>query len=830
MKLKLFFLLSTSILCCFAIAQKKDKPLAPDVNMPEKPGVKPASGPKPYSEVITDKAITSHGLFTVHKIDDKIFFEIPDSLAGRDVLIQSRISKAGAGMRGENGGRYAGDELSTTVIRFERSNHNKIFIRKISYAERSSDSTQAMFQSLSNSTVQPIIMSFEIKTIKKDSLSKHENWVIDVTDVINSDNDLFWGRSMGSYQPDRSYMVSVKTFPFNTEIKAVKTYMAMARPNASAGEGGPSQPITMELNSSLILLPEKPMQPRYADARVGFFTSGYTDFDVNPQGVKNIQMIARWRLEPKDEDIEKYKRGELVEPKKPIIIYIDPATPAKWIPYLIKGINDWQTAFEQAGFKNAIRGQRAPTPMEDSTWSEDDARHSLLIYKPSTIANAMGPHTSDPRSGEILETHISWFHNVMKLLQAWYMIQTSAVDKGARTMQFDDELMGELIRVVSSHEVGHTLGLMHNFGSSSTVPVEKLRDKKWVEANGHTPSIMDYARFNYVAQPEDNIGRAGLLPRIGVYDKWAIEWGYRLIPEAKTAQQEKPILNKWILDRSGDKRYWYCGGGDPRAQSEDIGDDPMKAGTYGIKNLKRILPNLKSWTKDPDGQYENFTSIYHELIGQFGRYMGHVSNYIGGVYKNIKTEQQTGAVFEPVPAAFQKRAVAFLNENIFITPRWIIDPSALSITGEPSLNIINSLQEQTLSSLVNDGLFKQFLDNEITDRDPYKLIDYLKDVQNDIWEELVTKKTIDVFRRNLQNMYVQKMIAIIAPAMEQENNPAGRPQKNVTPFSQQAAVAKAELVSLRSRIRVALPLFSDTMTRYHLQNIVDKIGEALNPK
>jgi hypothetical protein len=284
------------------------------------------------------------------------------------------------------------------------------------------------------------------------------------------------------------------------------------------------------------------------------------------------------------------------------------------------------------------------------------------------------------------------------------------------------------------------------------------------------------------------------------------------------------------MDKSVDKRYWFCGGGDPRAQTEDIGDDPMKAGTYGIKNLKRILPNLKNWTKDPDGQFENFTSIYHELIAQFGRYMGHVSNYIGGVYKNIKTEQQTGAVYEPVPASFQKRAVAFLNENVFITPQWIIDPSALSITGESSLNIINDMQDKTMSVLINDGTFNQFLENEITDRNAYKLVDYLKNIENDAWEELVTKKTIDPYRRNLQNLYVQKMIVIITPPADHENNPGGRPQKNVALFSEQTAVAKAQLVSLRSRIRVSLPLFSDAMTRYHLQNIVDKIGEALNPK
>src|SRR4030095_12061384 len=369
---------------------------------------------------------------------------------------------------------------------------------------------------------------------------------------------------------------------------------------------GPTGNATFELNSSIVLLPKNPMRPRYYDDRVAYFTTEFTDFDADPQGVKDISIITRWRLEPKDEDMEKFRRGELVEPKKPIIYYIDPTTPEKWVPYLIQGVNDWQKAFEKAGFKNAIMAKRAPTKAEDSTWSLEDARNSAMVYKPSDIPNATGPHVHDPRSGEIIESHINWYHNVMRLLRNWYMIQASPSDSRSHKMVFDDELMGQLIRFVSSHEVGHTLGLPHNFGSSSGVPVENLRNKAWVEANGHTPSIMDYARFNYVAQPEDNIGPAGIYPRIGEYDKWAIEWGYRLIPEAATPEAEIPILDKWIEAKANDKRYYYGRQGqpdDPRDQSEAIGDNAMKASAYGIKNLQRIVPNLIDWTKTPNDAY-----------------------------------------------------------------------------------------------------------------------------------------------------------------------------------------------------------------------------------
>ncbi|RYF81777.1 MAG: DUF5117 domain-containing protein, partial [Chitinophagaceae bacterium] len=511
------------------------------------PGMNRAAntGPKPYSEVITAKAKTDKGLFKTHRVDDKFYFEIPDSLLGREILVVNRISKAPAGPRAGFTG-YAGDQIGENVITFEKGPGNKIFLRSSSFSEAGRDSS-GMYQSVRNSNLSPIAAAFNIAAFANDSITLTKGSVIEMTDYFMGDNDILFfeapvKRSLGlsAYQRDNSYINDVKSFPTNIEIKTVKTYMRTPTPSGFGGApaitmGGPAagSPSTFELNSSMILLPKTPMKARYFDPRVGFFATGYTDFDANPQGIERVRMVTRWKLEPKPEDVEKYKRGELVEPAKPIVYYIDPATPKKWVPYLIQGVNDWQKAFEKAGFKNAIMAKVAPT--NDPEWSLEDARHSAIVYKPSDVANASGPHVHDPRSGEIMESHINWYHNVMSLVRDWYFIQTAAVDSRARQLNFPDSLMGELIRFVSSHEVGHTLGLRHNYGSSSTVPVESLRNKAFVEANGHTPSIMDYARFNYVAQPEDNISDKGLFPRIGDYDMWAIEWGYKWMPEYKTA-------------------------------------------------------------------------------------------------------------------------------------------------------------------------------------------------------------------------------------------------------------------------------------------------------
>lgn len=831
------------VLCPLLYATAQDKPTLPVAGTDKPAAETPKTGPKPYKDVITDKAKTSSGFFTVHKIEEKYFLEISPKLLGRDILMVNRVSKSSVESPKAFGG-YAGDQIGENVIRFEKGPNNKIFLKNISY-NVNPDSAKPMYKSVMNSNMQPIAMAFDIKTVASDSLGG--GFVIDITDNISNDNEVFgfagYNKSqfqVGSFQADKSYIVSVRPYPANIEITTVKTFSKSAGAPLTIPGFPPPAPsmatVTVEMNSSMLLLPEKPMKSRYMDNRVGYFGTTYTDYDANPQGVKNIDLIARWRLEPKPEDMEKYKRGELVEPIKPIVFYIDPTTPKKWIPFLILGVNDWQAAFEKAGFKNAIIGKEAPTKEQDSTWSLEDARNSGIIYKPSPVENAYGPSTIDPRSGEIMESHIGWFHNVMKLLHDWYMIQAGAVDSRARKMVFDDELMGDLIRFVSSHEVGHTLGLPHNFGSSSGVPVENLRNKAWVEANGHTPSIMDYARFNYVAQPEDNITKAGIYPRIGDYDKWAIEWGYKLIPDAKTAEAEVPVLDKWIEAKATDKRYYYGRQGqpdDPRDQSECIGDNAMKASAYGIKNLQRILPNLANWTKEPNEDYAALSDMYMQLIFQLRRYVGHVTYNFGGVYETLKKNNQAGNVYEYVSRETQKEAAGFINKQIFITPTWLINKDIYSKTGLNAGSTILSLQEAALNRMLSITTMNKMLNAEASiGKQAYTVTDLLSDLNQSIFTELRSKKPIDIYRRNLQKSYVERLGGIINPptAAGGFSISFGNAAPSVdTKKSDILSYLKGHAHELKAMTDAAAAGSTDKATKYHLQDLSDRLKKILDP-
>ncbi len=784
----------------------------------------PRIGPRPYKELITDKAITREGLIRVHRVDEKWYFEIGDTLLNRDILMVNRIARAPINTRSGSFG-YAGDEINENVIRFEKGPSNKLFLRNISFSVYSKDTAGPMHKSVMNSNVQPIIASFDIKAYSKDSSGQ----VIDITDILNGDNEVFFFSNsyrtalrLGGVQMDKSYIMNIKTYPMNTEIRTVKTYNRVSTPGTPSSM--PSSFATFELNSSMVLLPEKPMRPRYFDDRVAYFTTEYTDFDADPQGVKDVSLITRWRLEPKPEDSVKYSLGQLVEPQKPIIFYIDPSTPAKWVPYLVQGVNDWQKCFEKAGFKNAVLARVAPTGQEDSTWSIEDARYSAIVYKPSEILNAQGPHVHDPRTGEILEAHINWYHNVMSLLQRWYTIQAGASDPRSHRPVLSDSLMGELIRFVSSHEVGHTLGLPHNMGASSATPVEKLRDKKWLAANGHTASIMDYARFNYVAQPEDSVGEKGLMPRIGVYDEWSIEWGYRLFP-GKTMEEEKKILNEWVKSKAADKRlrFIHADGIDPRAQQEDLGDDAMKAGAYGIKNLKRIIPQLPGWLYQSGENYDRLEGFYNEALQQYARYIGHALTYIGGVYTNSKTVDQDGPVYTIVPKAKQKEAVSFISKNLFETPTWLLNKKVLDRISAPN-DKVSSLQDTYLANMLATSRLQRLITASNRDNAAYRIDEYINDLSASIWSELKTHKPINNYRRNLQKSFVEKIISIVNPAQAPT---AGfvvsfGPVVN-TRKSDILSVTKAALRNISMEIKTALPGYTDKMSKYHLLDMQERI-------
>lgn len=787
------------------------------------------NGLKPYAQVITPKAKSSFGFLTVHKVDNNYFFEIPDSMLNRDILIVNRISKAPTSRQKSRVG-YPGDILGSKVIRFENKDNKRILVREYSYRERS-ENKDGMFQSVRNSNTQPIVANFGIETIKKDSLTR--NYVINVSVFLQKENPLF------SFDADSkeyigllnmvgegTYIDTLKAFPKNIEISTTVTYQSKkGMSNVGFLEtGSPRIPLTYELNSSMVLLPEVPMKARLFDPRVGYFTVGYTDFDSNPQGIEYKKLITRWRLEPKDEAA--YLRGELVEPKKPITTYIDPATPKKWVPYLIQGVNDWQVAFEKAGFKNAIYALEAPT--DDPSWSLEDARHSAIVYKPSDIPNASGPHINDPRTGEILETHINWYHNVMSLLRDWYMIQAGTIDEAARKMQLDDELMGQLIRFVSSHEVGHTLGLRHNFGSSHTVPVEKLRDKAWVEANGHTPSIMDYARFNYVAQPEDGITRAGIFPRIGIYDKWSIEWGYRWLPQFQTPEDEVAFSNQSIIEKQKtDVRYTFgteSDPNDPRNQSEDLGDDSMLASLYGIKNLKRIVPQILTWSYEPNKSYAGAGEIYSGVVSQFNRYLGHVTKNVAGIYSNSITVEQTDEIArEFVPANIQKRAIAFLNEQLFTTPEWLIDRQLMEKAKILPMNVICSLQSGVLARLINKNTLNKMSENEILNgKKAYTSAQMFNDLKKVIWSNLGQS---DIYKRNMQKAYVENLINLLDKKGNADKNASGKRPV----YSEAPAIAHGQLTELKRLVTSAAGMTSGT-AKGHYQNLITLIDNALSNK
>lgn len=802
-----------------------------------------STGPKPYKEVITDKAISKKGLFTVHKVEDKYYFEIADSVLNREIMAITRYVRVPANS-GVGRATYGGEQTNAQTVVFEKGPSNNVFMRVVTLIN-TADSTNKISRAVSNSNLNPIAAAFPIAAFGKDSTSV----VVDVTDYFKGDNQVVSINSnakrtfnLGPLASDRSFIQSISTFPINTEIRTVKTYMAMPSagpspfPSSQVPAANAAGAVTFELNTSMIILPRTPMARRYWDRRVGFFPDDFIRYSDDQQKVDQETFAVRWRLEPKPEDVERWKRGELVEPKKQIIYYIDPATPKQWVPYLIQGINDWQKAFEAAGFKNAIVGKEFPA---DSSMSLEDARFSVLRYFASDVENAYGPNVHDPRSGEILESHIGWYHNVMKLVHDWYMIQTAAVNPRARKMKFDDDLMGELIRFVSSHEVGHTLGLLHNMGSSSRTPVDSLRNKKWVEEHGHTASIMDYARFNYVAQPEDNITEAGLFPRIGDYDIWAIRWGYGYIP-GNTEEELKKNSDKLIRESlAANPRRWFGtyelgNDNDPRSQREDLSDNAVKASEYGIKNLKYILNNLQTWTKEPNELNESLSEMYGQLVTQYRRYLGHVTTNIGGVYETWRTAEEGGPVYEITPKAVQKDAVNFLQKQVFETPKWLINRDIWNRISNPgeAADPVSTAMESTLNSLLsNDRLVRMQVNVERFGADKaYSAIDLLNDVQSGIFSELTTKKPIDMYRRSLQKVYVDRLNNILnPPAASGLTITFGAPAGPNINRSDVPAIVRAQLLKLKAQVAAAIPGTTDNLSKIHLLDLQEKIKRALDP-
>ncbi len=781
-----------------------------------------------YDEVITKDAITDEGLFKVHKVKSDYFYEIPFTLLTKDLLWVTRIAQIPNGL----GGGYvnAGSKTNEQVVHWTRF-QDKILLKIKSYSSVA-DSTKAISKSVKVNNYEPTLYAFDIKTFNEDSTAV----VIDVTTFFSSDVKAISGISsrlrkeykVKKLDDSRSFINSIKSFPENIEVKQDFTYEASEPPSERSAES-----ISLQVNQSMILLPEVPMQPRIYDPRVGFFTVSQYDYGSDALKADEKTYIRRWKLEPKDK--EAYARGELVEPVKPIVYYLDPGTPENLKEYIKQGIEDWQKPFETAGFKNAIIAKDAPTLEEDPEFSPEDIRYSVVRYVASTTRNAVGPSVSDPRSGEIIESDIIWYHNHLRSYRNRYLLETAAANPSARTLNTPDEEIGEMMRMVIAHEVGHALGFPHNMAASYAYDVESYRDAAFTQENGIAASLMDYARYNYIAQPGDSGVR--FIRQMGPYDHYATNWGYRWLPDAQSPLQEKAVLNKWIEEKADDPIYKFgrqSSSFDPQSQTESIGNDALKASSYGIKNLRYIAQNLPEWTSDKTNDYEDLEELYGEMLGVYSRYVGHVVNNVGGVFENIKTPSQSGFIYTPVDKESQKAAVVWLTNNLFETPEWLIDRDILqNIDHAGYFENVRRVQSRYLDRLLSFDRLGRLIDAETTQDEYYSALDMLGDTRKGIWSEMSRGTSVDLYRRNLQRSYLDRMEYLMT-----DEGPKRRPSRsgfeggltyNVS-TSDVRPLVRGELKSLRSQLRAARNSGVDKETKYHYEDAIARIDMLLDPK
>ena len=798
---------------------------------------------KSFTDIINAKTISKQGLFTVHRQDEKYFFEIPDSLLNREILFTTRLVKVPTGSP-----RFGGELVNSIIVSFEKAGNDKLYVR-VPTMVAVADSSESIAKAVRNASVNPIVMVMDVKVRGKENTSS----LVEVTDFILKDNNITGFNAeakknmyVGGTATDRSFIVSVNPCQQNIEIKTVKTFSVGGGPAPGAdgdarsdGSVSASVGVTMELSTSIMLLPEKPMPARYADPRVGYYTENYKIFSDAQQKVEERNFIVRQRLEPKPQDLEGYKRGELVEPKDPIVYYVDPATPKQWVPYIIAGVKDWNKAFEAAGFKNAITAREWNG--NDTTMSLEDARYKVIRYFPSDQSFSYAPRVYDPRSGEVLQSYIGWSHNKLQSLHDWYFVQAAATDPRARTMKFDNELMGALIRAAIAREVGYSLGLRSNLAASNAWPVEKLRDKKWVEANSFSASIMDIIHYNYVAQPGDNMAGDELIPKIGEYDKWAIKYGYTYTG-AKDFEADKKQVQQWVLKagQSGTALKFSSetnagpivnDPADPRAQTEDLGNDPVKASEYGLKNLKIVMANLLKWTHEDMDLYDNADAMYDNICDWYEMLTRHVYSQLGGVSENLKSVEQTGDVYALIPKASQKQALAFLQKEVFQTPSWLIDPSVLNKIRRPvRKEMTQRLQENTMYYVVGTKhLFRMTMETMRFGKDKtYTVDELLTDLNAGLWSELRTKPVIiGANRRSLQKSLIDNLFIVLRDAAKAPEPTSTSPDLTNTDIP---AVVRMHLDKIAGQCKTAIPFCTDAMTLSHLQYVSEKISRILHPK
>ena len=779
----------------------------------EKPK-KDKNGIKKYGDVITEDAVIDDGLFKVHQMEQDYFYEIPFDLLEKDMLWVSRIAQIPDNL----GGGYvnAGSKTNEQVVHWQRY-QNKILLRVKSYTNIA-DSTKAISNSVKVNNFEPILFAFDIKAFNADStaavIQVDKLFTTDVAAISGLSSRLRQRYKVKKLDQSRSFINNIKSFPENIEVKQDFTYDASEPPSFSD-----TGSISLQMNQSMILLPKEPMTPRLNDPRVGFFTVSQIDYGSPKLKADQKRYIRRWRLEPKDP--EAYARGELVEPVKPIVYYLDPGTPENLQKYIKQGIEDWQKPFETAGFKNAIIAKDAPTPEEDPEFSPEDIRYSVVRYVASTTRNAVGPSVSDPRSGEIIESDIIWYHNHLRSYRNRYLLETGAANPSARTLDTPDEEIGEMMRMVIAHEVGHALGFPHNMAASYAYPVDSLRSGSFTQKNGIAASIMDYARYNYVAQPGDENIR--FIRQMGPYDHYAVNWGYRWLPNIQEPEDEKATLNQWILAKADDPKFKYGRQSsyfDPQSQTECIGDDPIKASTYGIKNLKYVMTQLPSWTSDQTNDYDDLEELYRELLGVFNRYVRHVARNVGGVYENIKTPQQEGTVYTALSAEEQRKSMEWLHKNIFETPAWLLDTSVLqNIDHTAYFENVRRVQSSQLNQLMGLETLGRLINSETTQDDNYSAYEMLSDLRKGLWSEAYRSRNVELYRRNLQNTYLDYMADLLTDDDASNYN---------VETSDVRTLVRGELTTLKRTLNRAKNANVNTMTKYHYENAIAKIDELFD--
>lgn len=823
--MKKIFILFLGLTILFSVpveaqSKKKKKQLeaaAKAKALKEKAEKEKAAKIKPYDKVITKEAQSDEGLFTTHKVKDSYFFEIPNELLNKEMLLVSRIAKLPSGL----GGGYinAGTSTNEQLIVWERF-QDKVLIKVKSYNSIANDSLPISISVKANN-YEPTLYAFDIKAFSKDSSAI----VIDVTKFYSSDIKAMSGldsrirtaNKVKSLDSSRSFINSVKSFPQNIEVIQDFTYTA-----SSPSVLPDTETISIQMNQSMILLPENPMKTRLFDRRVGWFNLNHYDYGSEALKSDKKTFIRRWRLEPSD--IEAYRRGELVEPIKPIVYYLDPATPEKLKKYIKAGVEEWQKPFEAAGFKNAIICKDAPTKEEDPDFSPEDIRYSVIRYVASTTRNAMGPSVADPRTGEIIESDIIWYHNHLRSYRNRYLLETGAANPDARTLDTSDEAMGEMMQMVIAHEVGHALGLPHNMGSSCAYDVENYRKAPFTKEFGISASIMDYARFNYIAQPGDEGVR--FIRQMGPYDYYAINWGYRFLADCNSVECEEKTLDEWIKAKENDVVYRFGNQGssfDPRSQTEDIGNNSIKASTYGLKNLKYVAEHLPEWTSEKTNNYEDLEELYSEMLGVWSRYIGHVVTHVGGVYEDYKNPDQDGTVYSSVPKINQKEAINWLHNNAFQTPTWLVDKKILqNINYQGYIDKVSRTQARHLNSLLSADRLGRLFDSYLVDSKAYSSIEFLSDLRKGIWKEIYTLENSSTFRRGLQRAYLDRMNYLL-------NDDFKNFKDYSVSLSDLRAMIRGELITLKTRLIIAKNNAPNTTLKYHYLDCIDRIEKALEP-